>query len=69
MMAFTDLHTGRNISADGIELPLAWDLIDRWCRSHDIFGETRDDVFAHVRHLDNAYLNWKESKRPRGKGK
>lgn len=68
MMAYADLDRGRSVGFGG-ETPLSWDLIDRWCHSHGIFGETRDDVFAHVRSLDEAYLKWRESKRPKGKGK
>ena len=68
LVAYTDLDRGRPVIY-GDYSSLSWDLIDRWCHAHGIFGETREDVFAHVRSLDDAYLKWRESKRPKGKGK
>lgn len=52
--AFTELSDGREEGK-----PLAWDLIDRWCRVHDILGETRELVFHHLKALDKAFLMWK----------
>jgi hypothetical protein len=42
--------------------PIPWDAIDYYCRTYDIKGEQREDMFVHVRALDNAYLKWADKK-------
>lgn len=41
---------------------LTWDLIDRWCTSYDIFGETRELCFTYFRALDNELSVFKDKK-------
>lgn len=65
MMAFQQLNSDRGVAPDGRELPIPWSSIDRWADSHDIVGELKEDLHYHVRALDVAYLEYKESKRPK----
>lgn len=58
--AFMDLTTCRQLGmAEG---PIPWTAIRHYCDEHDLDGEQRDDLFFHVRELDNVYLKFRSAK-------
>lgn len=54
--AFMDLHTCRS---SGMDIgPVAWRDIDAYAIRFDLHDEQAEDLFAHIRAMDNAYLAW-----------
>lgn len=61
MEAFWELTTCRSLSmAEG---PIPWTAIRSYCDELELWGEQRDDMFFHIRALDNEYLKHRNAKR------
>ncbi len=60
-MAFMDLTTCRGQSY-GSEGPIGWFQIKEYAFVHGFEGEQEEDLFYHIQHLDNAYLEYKTKK-------
>lgn len=63
-LAFFELSSCRPIGMD--EGPIPWIAIWDYCERLGIEGDQRDDMFYHIRSMDNAYFQYKSSKRPKG---
>lgn len=59
--AFFDLTTCRTLG--WVEGPIPWTAIDRYAAANDYEGSQREDLFHHVRRMDEAFLNWQKSKK------
>jgi hypothetical protein len=47
------------------EGPIPWGAIEQWCGSLQLNEEEREDMHYLVRQLDNCYLQFRASKRPK----
>lgn len=63
--AFLELSSCRFIGLE--EGPIPWLAIHQYCQAYRIRGEQREDMFLHIRSMDNAYFKHKESKRGESK--
>jgi hypothetical protein len=61
--AWLDLHSCRPVA--WAEQPIRWIDINDYADRLELSPEQREDMHHHVREMDNAYLKWKESKRPK----
>ena len=64
-LAYTELMADRKEGFGEGEVP--WSSVDRWARRHELTDEEADDLHYVVGRLDRAYLDYKASKRPKGK--
>lgn len=62
--AFMDLSGCRELGY-GVQGPIDWLTIQRYCEVYSVEGEQREDMFYHIQRLDRAFLNWCEEKRPK----
>jgi hypothetical protein len=60
--AFFDLTTCR--STGWTEGPIPWTAVHFYAEAHNFEGEEREDLFYHVRAMDDAFLKWARDRRP-----
>lgn len=65
--AFFDLTTCRSQGAYS-QGPIPWTAIDRYAEANEFAGEQRQDLFHHVRAMDEAYLAWARERAKKGSG-
>jgi hypothetical protein len=63
-VAFLELATCRT-SGWG-EGPIPWTAIDRYAEANAFEGEQREDLFHHVRAMDQGYLAWARARESKG---
>lgn len=61
LSSFFELNSCRQIGFG--EGPIPWTAIFDYCERLGIIGDQRDDMFYHIRSLDNAYLEHLSSNR------
>ena len=61
LTAFLDLSTCRGVTMAGAA-PIPWTAIDRYCVAHNTDGELREDIFYHVRQLDEWFMTPRKDK-------
>lgn len=55
--AYMDLDSCRSV---GMSIgPISWLTIKQYCDEIELFGDMREDMYYHIRALDNAYMDWK----------
>lgn len=59
-VAFMDLSSSRTLGAT--EGPIAWSVIDYYCRSMQFSDEQKDDTFYYIGAMDKAYLEYRAKK-------
>lgn len=64
-LAWVELDSTRTVAMAEGQIPTS--AIQDFCVWYDIDGEQREDLLFHVRALDNAYLEWRASKRDASK--
>jgi hypothetical protein len=58
--AFFDLTTCRSSASSGGLI--RWVDVEEYCLKLNLTDEQKEDMHYYVRCMDNAYLNWRESK-------
>lgn len=56
----------QELSSERTEGPIPGTAIRAYCRDEEIDGELADDLFYHVRNLDNALLEYTRKKTEKG---
>lgn len=64
--AFAELSTDRPLGWNG-EGRIPWSSIRAWADDYGFVGDQRDDLFHHIREMDEAYLEYRAKKAPKGK--
>ncbi len=59
-VAFMDLTSSRALGAT--EGPIAWNVIDYYCRAQEFSQEQREDTFYYIAEMDKAYLDYRAEK-------
>jgi hypothetical protein len=59
-LAFMDLTTCRSMGFG--EGPVPWSAVRDYCNELELEGDQREDMFAHIRLMDTAYLSYRAAK-------
>lgn len=59
-VAFLELNPSRQMGYG--EGPIRWESIHFYCEANGIVGHQREDMFYHIRQMDNTYLDHKAAK-------
>lgn len=62
--AFRDLNSCRTQGMS--EGPIPWTAIEQYCQLNSIEGQQKEDLFHHVREMDDAYLTFYANKATNG---